>query len=85
MMRTSFDFKILVQNSEEAPEQTRSYIANYTGMGPEEVYDKVDVEFKVSLPKADTAAEITEAMDLGQLVVHVFGTLKRTMAKPFGA
>ncbi len=54
-------------------------------MGPEEVYDKVDVEFKVSLPKADTAAEITEAMDLGQLVVHVFGTLKRTMAKPFGA
>jgi hypothetical protein len=84
-MRTSFDFKILVPDLEMATENTRSYISRFTGIDPKEVFDMVDVEFKVSLPKAETAAEIAESMDLGEFVVHVFGTLKRTMAKPFGA
>lgn len=84
-MRTSFDFKIIVENIEDATHDARAMIANFLSISPDEVYDKVDVEFKVSFPKAESAAEIAEAMDQGQYVVHVFGTVKRAMSKPFGS
>jgi hypothetical protein len=84
-VRTSFDLKILVETMEEAINDARVMIASFLAIPAEEVYDKVDVEFKVSLPKAESAAEVGAAMDEGQFVVHVYGTVKRSMAKPFGA
>ena len=84
-MRASFDFKILVDSYDKALSEATLVIASFMSISPEEVEDKVDIEIKISYPKAETAAEIAITMDEAQFVVHVFGSVKRSMAKPFGA
>ena len=84
MIRTGFDFKIAANTYNEASEIAKTYISNFLGISLEAVDDSVDIEFKVSLPKADSIGEVTQTMDSGQLIVHVFGSVKRSMARPFG-
>lgn len=84
MMRTSFDFKVVAEDYDVAVSDAKSMIAKFMGITVDEVEDKVDLEIKVGLPKAETAAEVAEAMDNAQFVIQVFGSVKRSMAKPFG-
>ena len=84
MIRTSFEFKIAASTYEEALRTAQDYVSTFLALDPSELEDVVDLEFKVSLPKAETAAEIAESMDQKMLVVTVFGSVKRSISKPFG-
>lgn len=84
MIRTSFDFKIAANTYEEARSTAEDYISTFLGLDPSELDSAVELEFRVSLPKAETAAEIAESMDQKIIVVNVFGSVKRSISKPFG-
>lgn len=84
MIRTGFDFKVVANTYAEAHEIAKNYMGEFLDIKPGDVEEVVDIEFRVSLPKADSLAEITETMDNKMLVVTIFGSVKRSVSKAFG-
>ena len=84
MMRTAFELKITASTLEEAVADSRRLISTFLGISDAELDDKVSLELRVQMPKAETAAEIAEAMDNNIFVVLVFGSVKQSTVKPFG-
>jgi hypothetical protein len=83
-MRTSFELKFVAENLEEAKKEALSQISGFLDITEEEISDKVDMEFKVSYPKAETVAEIEAAVNAKIFQITVYGTLKQSVTKPFG-
>jgi hypothetical protein len=83
-VRTSFDLKIVAETLEEAKSKAISEIARFLEVDPEEVYERVDMELKVSYPKAESVPEIEEAYASKIFQVIAFANLKQGIAKPFG-
>jgi hypothetical protein len=84
-MRTSFDFKIVAYDYRSALEVAKDRVSSFLSIPIEEVDERVDLELKVSLPKAETKEEILTTINDNFFVVHVFGSVKRSMSKPFGS
>lgn len=84
-MRTGFELKLVASNWEEAKSTATAEMAKFLQVSPEEVSDKVDMELKISYPKAETITEIEESMSAGVFQVTVFASIKNSVAKPFGA
>lgn len=83
-MRTSFELKITAKTLEEAKAEAFKAIASFLSIKEDDVLDKVNLEFKVSYPEAKTHVEIAENMDHPNFVVTVYGSVKQSVAKPFG-
>lgn len=84
VVRTSFEFKILADDATEAKEEAIKRIGKFLNLPEESVQDNVNLELKVSYPEAKSAADITQNMDGTSFVVTVFGSVKQSVAKPFG-
>lgn len=83
-MRTGFELKILADNLAEAELKATSEIAKFLGIEPAEVSNKVDIELRVSYPKADKLSEIEESAEVGVFQIIVYGSVKQNSARPFG-
>lgn len=83
-MRTSFEIKIIAGDIAEAKEEAIKRVASFLNLPEEGLLDQVNLEFKVSYPEAKTHGEIAQNMDLDQFVVTVYGSVKQSVAKPFG-
>jgi uncharacterized protein YdbL (DUF1318 family) len=83
-MRASFELKLVASTLGEARARAYKELAKFLAISEEEVSEKVSIELKVSYPKADTVQEIETSVDSGIFQVTVFGTLKQSIAKPFG-
>lgn len=83
-MRTSFELKIVASNLEEAKKKASSEICRFLQIEESELDDKVSVELKVSYPKAETLVEIEQSVDAQVFQVTVYGSLKNSVARPFG-
>ncbi len=83
-MRTSFELKIVASNLEEAKTTAAKQISEFLGIDESELEDKVSLELKVSYPKAETVSEIEEAVASKVFQIIVFGSVKQSVAKPFG-
>lgn len=83
-MRTSFEFKILAETLEDAKKTAISEVGKFLGIPESEVQDKVSLELKVSYPKAETLPEIEESVVAGVFQVMVYGSVKQSVARPFG-
>jgi hypothetical protein len=83
-MRASFELKLVASTLDEAKSTAYREMAKFLNMPEDEVSDKVSIEFKVSYPKAETVQEIETSIDSGIFQVIAFGTLKQSIAKPFG-
>lgn len=83
-MRTSFELKVVASNIEEAKKKAITEIARFLQIDASEVEDRVSIELKVSYPKAETVAEIEAAVDSQIFQVLAYGSVKQSVAKPFG-
>jgi hypothetical protein len=83
-MRTSFELKITASNIKEAKATAIQKISSFLSIEESKVSDEVNMELKVSYPEAKTLAEITQAEDSNIFVVTVYGSVKQSVAKPFG-
>lgn len=83
-MRTSFELKIAAADITEAKQEAIKKVAKFLNLPKEGLLDHVNMELKVSYPKAETLVEIGENMDSEYFVVTVFGSVKQSVAKPFG-
>ena len=83
-MRTSFELKISAETLAEAKETALEHVGLFLGLPKEEVLDNVNLELKVSYPEAKTFADIASNMDTPLFVVTVYGSVKQSVAKPFG-
>lgn len=83
-MRTSFELKISATDITEAKKEATKSISKFLNLPEEDLLDHVNIELKVSYPKADTLVEIGENMDSEYFIVTVFGSVKQSVAKPFG-
>jgi len=83
-MRTSFELKIIAATLEEAKQTAIEEIGAFLGIDEKQVLDQVSLELKVSYAEAKTRADIAQEMDHMDFVVTVFGSVKQSVAKPFG-
>ena len=83
-MRTSFELKIAAIDITEAKQEAIKKVAKFLNLPEEDVLDHVNIELKVSYPESKTLIEIGENMDSEYFVVTVFGSVKQSVAKPFG-
>lgn len=83
-MRTSFELKIVASTLEEAKSTAAKQMSEFLGIAESELEDKVSVELKVSYPKAETVSEIEETVASKVFQVIAFGSVKQSVAKPFG-
>ncbi len=83
-MRTSFELKIVASNLEEAKSIAIKQISEFLDIDESTVEDRVSIELKVSYPKAETISEIEEAVAAKVFQVLAFGSVKQSVAKPFG-
>lgn len=83
-MRTSFELKILATDLQEAKSIVRKQLSDFLDVAEDQVEEQVSLEFKVSYPKAETVSEIEEAVAAKIFQVTVFGSVKQSIAKPFG-
>lgn len=83
-MRTSFELKVVASDIDEAKEKALTEIARFLKIDTSEVEDRVSIELKVSYPKAETIAEIESAVDAQIYQVLAYGSVKQSVAKPFG-
>lgn len=83
-MRTSFELKLVASTLEEARTLAAKQISEFLGIKETELEDRVSVELKVSYPKAETVAEIEEAVASKVFQVIAFGSVKQGTTKPFG-
>ena len=83
-MRTSFELKIVARNLEEAKKEAFSQISEFLGLAQDELSDKVDMEFKISYPKAETVQEIESVVEAKIFQITIYGTLKQNLTRPFG-
>jgi hypothetical protein len=83
-VRTSFELKIVASDIDEAKEKATLEIAKFLKIDASEVEDRVSIELKVSYPKAETIAEIEAAMSAQVYQVTAYGSVKQSVAKPFG-
>jgi hypothetical protein len=83
-MRTSFELKIVASNLKEAKATAVKQISEFLGIDESELEDKVSLELKVSYPKAETVPEIEESVASKVFQIIVFGSVKQSVAKPFG-
>lgn len=83
-MRTSFELKIIAATLEEAKQTAIEEIGAFLGIDEKQVLDQVSLELKVSYAEAKTRADIAQEMDQMDFVVTVFGSVKQSVAKPFG-
>jgi hypothetical protein len=83
-MRTSFDLKILASTLDEAKKIAATEVAEFLGISEKEVEEKVSLELKVSYPEAETVSEIEEIVAARVFLVTIYGSLKQSVAKPFG-
>lgn len=83
-MRTSFELKIAAADITEAKQEATKAVAKFLNLPEEDLLDHVNMELKVSYPKAETLIEIGENMDSGEFIVTVFGSVKQSVTKPFG-
>ena len=83
-MRTSFELKFVAETLEKAREEAVIRVSGFLGMPQDEVLDKVDMEFKVSYPKAETVQEIEAAMESNIFQVVAYGSVRQNLTKPFG-
>lgn len=83
-MRTSFELKVIASDIDEAKKKALVEIARFLKIETSEVEDRVSIELKVSYPKAETVAEIESAVDAQIFQVLAYGSVKQSVAKPFG-
>lgn len=83
-MRTSFELKVVASDIDEAKKKATTEIARFLQIDASEVEDRVSMELKVSYPKAETVAEIEAAVDSQIFQVLAYGSVKQSVAKPFG-
>jgi hypothetical protein len=83
-VRTSFELKVVASDIFEAKEKALAEIARFLKIDPTEVEDRVSVELKVSYPKAETVPEIESAVGAQIFQVLAYGSVKQSVAKPFG-
>lgn len=83
-MRTSFELKILASNLVEAKEKATTEICRFLDIPESELEERVSVELKVSYPKAESLAEIEQAVDAQVYQVIAYGSVKQGVTKPFG-
>jgi hypothetical protein len=83
-MRTSFELKVVASDIDEAKEKALAEIARFLKIDTSEVEDRVSIELKVSYPKAETVAEIEAAVESQIFQVLAYGSVKQSVAKPFG-
>ncbi len=83
-MRTSFELKILASTLDKAKKTAIAEVGRFLGIPETEVVDKVSLELKISYPEAETIPEIENAVETGIFLVTVYGSLKQSVAKPFG-
>lgn len=83
-MRTSFELKVVASNIDEAKKSAITEIARFLQIDASEVEDRVSMELKVSYPKAETIAEIEAAVGAQIFQVVAYGSVKQSVAKPFG-
>lgn len=83
-MRTSFELKILANTLDKAKSVATAEIGRFLNIKADDVEDKVSLELKVSYPEAETTEEIAQTMEAGVFQVTVYGSLKQSVAKPFG-
>lgn len=83
-MRTSFELKVVASDIDEAKEKALAEIARFLKIDPADVEDRVSIELKVSYPKAETIPEIEEAVESHIFQILAYGSVKQSVAKPFG-
>jgi len=83
-MRTSFELKILASDIDEAKERAIAEIARFLKIDVSEVEDRVSIELKVSYTKAETVTEIEAAVESQIFQILAYGSVKQSVAKPFG-
>lgn len=83
-MRTSFELKISADDITEAKEEAIKRVAKFLNLPEENLLDHVNMELKVSYPDSKTLADIAQNMDSTTYVVTIFGSVKQSVAKPFG-
>lgn len=83
-MRTSFELKITADDITQAQDIAINKVGAFLNLPEESVLDNVNLELKVSYPEAKTLAEIAQNEDGTTFVVTVYGSVKQSVAKPFG-
>lgn len=83
-MRTSFELKITADDITEAKEEAIKRVAKFLNLPEDSLLDHVNMELKVSYPDAKTLADIAQNMDGTTFVVTAYGSVKQSVAKPFG-
>lgn len=83
-MRTSFELKILAHSLDKAKSVATAEIGKFLNIKADDVEEKVSLELKVSYPEAKTVSEIEESVEAGFFQVIVYGSVKQSVAKPFG-
>lgn len=83
-MRTSFELKILAHSLDKAKKTAVAEVGRFLGVSEDEVEDKVSLELKVSYPEAESVPDIEQSVEAGIFQVIVYGSLKQSVAKPFG-
>lgn len=83
-MRASFELKILASTLDKAKKTAIAEVGRFLGIPEDEVENRVSLELKVSYPEAETLVEIEQAVETGIFQVIVYGSLKQSVAKPFG-
>ncbi len=83
-MRTSFELKIVASNLEEAKSIAIKQISEFLDIDESTVEDRVSIELKVSYPTAETVSDIEETVAAKVFQVLAFGSVKQSVAKPFG-
>jgi hypothetical protein len=83
-MRTSFELKILANTLDKAKKTAVAEVGRFLGIPEDEVENRVSLELKVSYPKAESLVEIEQSVEAGIFQVTVYGSVKQSVAKPFG-
>lgn len=83
-MRASFELRIVASTLAEARLLATKELAKFLEIDESDVAEKVNIELKVSYPKAETVSEIEQSVESSIFQITVFGSLKQSVVKPFG-
>jgi hypothetical protein len=84
-MRTSFELRLVAATINEAKSLAAYQVANFLDISEKEVENRVDFEFKISYPKAETVAEIESSIEAGIYQVTVYGSVKKSVTSSFNS
>lgn len=83
-MRATFELKIVAKTLEEAKKLASEKVSAFMQVPESDLEKYINLELKVSYQDAKTYEDVENNMSQGKFAITVYGSIKQSIAVPFG-